>query len=93
MPTQNVNLTPELEQFVKTQVASGYYNNSSEVHRAALSAMARQNEERELRLQKLRQEIQTGLDDLEAGRFTSHSSHEEIDAHLDRVLGQLAAED
>ncbi len=62
MPTQNVNLTPELDRFVKKAVESGAFNNASEVHRAALIAMAREEEERELRLLRLRQEIQLGLD-------------------------------
>ncbi len=77
MPTQNVNLTPELDSFVKSQVASGYFNNASEVHRAALAAMAREEEERELRLQRLREEIQKGIDDLDAGRYTSVTTEEE----------------
>jgi antitoxin ParD1/3/4 len=62
MPTQNVNLTPELDHFVKKAVESGAFNNASEVHRAALLAMAREQEERELRLTRLRREIQLGLD-------------------------------
>lgn len=62
MPTQNVNLTPELDRFVKKAVESGAFNNASEVHRAALIAMAREEEERELRLLRLRREIQLGLD-------------------------------
>ena len=51
MPTQNVNLTPELEQFVKSQVNGGYFKNVSEVHRAALAEMAKCQEERELKLE------------------------------------------
>ena len=62
MPTQNVNLTPELDRFVKEAIARGEFNNASEVHRAALATMAREHEERELRLARLRQEIQAGLD-------------------------------
>jgi len=62
MPTQNVNLTPELDRFVKKAIKSGAFNNASEVHRAALLAMAREEEERELRLRRLRREIQLGLD-------------------------------
>lgn len=77
MPTQNVNLTPELEVFVKSQVASGYFNNASEVHRAALSALARAEEERELRLEALRGEIQFGRNDMETGRYTEISSEKE----------------
>ena len=77
MPTQNVNLTAELEGFVKSQVESGYFNNASEVHRAALAAMAKAEEERRVRLERLRQEIQVGIDDLEAGRYRTISSEEE----------------
>ncbi len=62
MPTQNVNLTPELDRFVKEAVARGEFNNASEVHRAALAAMVREHEERALRIARLRQEIQAGLD-------------------------------
>jgi antitoxin ParD1/3/4 len=62
MPTQNVNLTPELERFVKEAVETGAFKSASEVHRAALSAMAREHEERALHLARLRQEIQAGLD-------------------------------
>ncbi|MCA8258275.1 type II toxin-antitoxin system ParD family antitoxin [Burkholderia sp. AU31624] len=36
----NVNLTPNLEAMVKAKVASGLYNNASEVVREALRLMA-----------------------------------------------------
>ena len=62
MPRQNVNLTPQLDRFVKRIVKSGEFNSVSEVHRAALSAMVREREERALRLARLRKEIQVGLD-------------------------------
>lgn len=35
----NVNLTPQLEMMVKEKVASGFYNNASEVVREALRLM------------------------------------------------------
>jgi putative addiction module CopG family antidote len=38
----NVSLTPELEKFVREKVASGLYNNSSEVVREALRLLYRQ---------------------------------------------------
>ncbi len=71
MPTQYVNLTPELDGFVKGQVASCSYNNASEVHRAALTALARDEEERQLRLDDLRENLAKGVNELEAGRFAS----------------------
>ena len=78
MPTQNVNLTDTLDQFVKEQVESGLFDNASEVHRAALAQMARQEEERRLRLEKLRQDIALGDADIEAGRTHEYESAESL---------------
>jgi antitoxin ParD1/3/4 len=86
MPTQNVNLTPVLEDFVKTQVALGHFNNASEVHRAALAAMARREEGRQLHLELLRREIQRGIDDVEAGRSARIASAKGLAAMLDGCL-------
>lgn len=89
MPTQNVNLTPALDTFVKTQVSLGHFNNASEVHRAALSAMARQEEERALRLEQLRREIQLGIDDVEAGRTEKIGSALGLGVMLDDCLEKV----
>ena len=86
MPTQNVNLTNELESFVKKQVASGFYNNASEVHRAALASMAQREEERQLKLELLRREIQLGIDDVEAGRIADIQDDESLHSMLDDSL-------
>lgn len=83
MPTQNVNLTDELEAFVKKQVKGGFYNNASEVHRAALASMARQEEERQLRIERLKVEAQKGVDAVEAGEFQTIENDEQLDALLD----------
>jgi hypothetical protein len=48
------------------------------VHRAALAKMARQEEERGLRLQRLRQEIAAGDADIEAGRVHEFESAESL---------------
>lgn len=85
MPTQNVNLTPELDSFVKAQVTLGYYNNASEVHRAALSALAKAEEEREVRLGLLRTELAQGIADIEAGRYTEVTSEKEQRALFARL--------
>jgi antitoxin ParD1/3/4 len=41
----NISLTPELEKVVKAKVASGHYNNVSEVIREALRESIRSEEE------------------------------------------------
>jgi antitoxin ParD1/3/4 len=86
MPTQNVNLTATLDTFVKTQVALGRFNNASEVHRAALAAMVRQEEERELRMMLLRREIELGIDDVTAGRSAKITSAMDLGSMLDGCL-------
>jgi len=88
MPTQNVNLTDTLDAFVKAQVSMGHYNNASEVHRSALAAMARAEEERNLRIEKLKHEIQLGIDDVEAGRAVELRCEAELAAMLDRCLNE-----
>jgi len=42
VPTRNVNLTNELDHFVQSKVASGRYENASEVVRAALRTLERE---------------------------------------------------
>jgi putative addiction module CopG family antidote len=86
MPTQNVNLTDTLDIFVKTQVSLGHYNDASEVHRAALAALVRQEEERQLRMGQLRHEIQLGINELEVGRSVKIGSTEELSSMLDGCL-------
>ena len=83
MPTQNVNLTDELESLVKKQVTGGFYNNASEVHRAALAAMARKEEVRQARIERLKAEALKGVDALEAGEFQVTENEEQMDALLD----------
>jgi antitoxin ParD1/3/4 len=46
MPTRSVDLTPELDRFVATKVKSGRYENASEVVRAGLRTLRRQEKER-----------------------------------------------
>jgi len=60
MPTRNVNLTEELHRFVLKKVRSGRYENASEVVRAALRTLEREEEEYEIRLAALRAAIDEG---------------------------------
>lgn len=64
----NVSLTRELEDLVTNKVASGSYTSASEVVREGLRLLQHRDDMREAKLHALRSEIQTGMDDLEAGR-------------------------
>jgi antitoxin ParD1/3/4 len=60
MPTRNVNLTDELDRFVLSKIESGRYENASEVIRAALRSLERDEQEHEARLAALRAAIDVG---------------------------------
>ena len=58
----NVNLTPQLEDMVRSKVSSGMYTSASEVVREALRLMAEQDRMREAKLDELRREVRKGLE-------------------------------
>ena len=60
MPTRNVNLTQELDTFVAAKVESGRYENASEVVRAGLRSLEREEREYEVKLAALRAAIAEG---------------------------------
>ncbi len=71
MPTRNVNLTKELDQFVADKVKAGLYANASEVMRTGLRLLEKEEREYEEKMAVLRAAIQEGLDsgDAEDGVF------------------------
>jgi antitoxin ParD1/3/4 len=60
MPTRNVNLTPELEDFVASSVESGRFENASEVVRAALRSLERDEQLHQAKIEALRAAIDEG---------------------------------
>ena len=60
MPTRNVNLTEELDNFVLAKIDSGRYENASEVIRAALRTLEREERQFEAKLAALRTAIDQG---------------------------------
>jgi antitoxin ParD1/3/4 len=60
MPTRNVNLTKELDRFVLAKVESGRYENASEVVRAALRTLEREEKRYVAEFAALRTAIDAG---------------------------------
>ena len=60
MPTRNVNLTQELDCYVLARVESGRFENASEVVRAALRTLEREERVFEAKLETLRAAIDEG---------------------------------
>ncbi|RLC20282.1 MAG: type II toxin-antitoxin system ParD family antitoxin [Deltaproteobacteria bacterium] len=70
----HISLTPELEVKVKERVASGYYNNASEVIRDALRFWE-SNEEfvQQIKLEILKKRLAIGAKQSEQGKFIKES--------------------
>jgi len=60
MPTRNVNLTQELDRFILARVESGRFENASEVVRAGLRTLEREERLYEAKLEALRSAIDEG---------------------------------
>ena len=60
MPTRNVNLTEELDRFVSDRVSTGRYSNASEVMRAALRSLERDEQLYEQKMAALRELLEQG---------------------------------
>ena len=76
----NFSLTPSLEQFVRDRAKSGDYNNASEVVREAIRLLRRVEEQRALKMERLRAAIREGDEALARGEFTDLNSDQELDA-------------
>ena len=84
MPTRNISLTSEQDEFVENLVEAGEYQNASEAVRDALRALQQRRREDLLKLKALRMHIKAGVDALKRGEFA------EIDeANLEGYLERL----
>jgi antitoxin ParD1/3/4 len=82
----HISLTPELEAQVRAKVESGLYNNASEVIRDALRFMDTHAEWiYEIKLARLREQIQTGVVQLKQGQGIKIESREELDHLFDTL--------
>ena len=70
----NVSLTPHLEALVEQKVKSGRYSSASEVVREALRLLDERDQLQSIRLSQLRQEVQKGLDQIDACQGTTHDA-------------------
>jgi antitoxin ParD1/3/4 len=71
MPTRNVSLTKKMDQFITAKIESGDYANASEVMRASLRLLEKEEQEFEEKMAVLRAAIALGdaSPDAEEGVF------------------------
>ena len=85
MATRNVNLTGRFDEFVVAQVTSGRFKNASEVVRAGLRLLERQNREEEEKLALLRRLAAEGFHELDQGRGAAIDGERQ----LRKFIGQI----
>ena len=68
--TMHINLSPEMETFIKGKVSSGFYGNATEVIRDAIRRMQAE----EGRVGAWKAAIKKGDDDLDAGQSVPYTS-------------------
>jgi antitoxin ParD1/3/4 len=86
VPTRNISLTPEHDEFIAEIVEAGEYQNASEAVRDALRALQQRRREDTLKLEALRAQIQAGADALERGDFIEIEDSG-LEAYLERLTG------
>ena len=86
MPTRNVVLTDHQADLVERLVASGRYQNASEVLREGLRMIEGREADDKARLGALRDAARIGVADIDAGRYRSFESP----AALNRYLASIA---
>lgn len=68
--TMHINLSPEMETFIKDKVAGGFYGNATEVIRDAIRRMQAE----ESRVQAWRAAIKKGDDELDRGQGIAYTA-------------------
>jgi antitoxin ParD1/3/4 len=95
MGTFNISLNETLVGFVADRVASGDFQDASEVVGAGLTLLKMQAEREQRKLARLNALIQEGLDDLEAGRYTEVTDlggwFDELEAEVEANATSAAA--
>lgn len=79
----HISLTDKLDEYVREKVATGLYNNASEVIREALRLQISLDARDEAKLAGLREAIEPAWSQAEAGQFTDYS--------LGKTLNKLRA--
>ena len=82
MPTRNIVLTDQQTELIKQLVASGRYQNASEVLREGIRLIERQELENKVHLKALREAATIGIADMESGCFQSFDAPEPLRRHL-----------
>ena len=92
MPTRNVVLTEHQSDLVARLVASGRYQNASEVMREGLRLIERRESEDAIRLKAMRDAAEVGIADIAAGRFRTLDTADSLRDYLSTIVTEALAD-
>jgi antitoxin ParD1/3/4 len=78
MPQRNVTITEHQDKFVKAVLKSGQYGNVSEVFRAGLRLLEREEQARLIEQEIIQRNIEKGIIDIREGRYTPIDTSDEL---------------
>lgn len=87
MPQRNVTITPQQDEFVESALISGRYGNVSEVFRAGLRLLEREEQEVQIRGKWFQHELDKGIEAVHNGDYSEINSPEELNEFFE-VLKQ-----
>ena len=91
MPTRNINLTDQCDDFVARQISSGRYSNASEIVRAALRLLEEREQERDAKLKVLRRAAREGFDELDQGKGLVLNGKKALNRLFDDIEAEVQA--
>jgi len=89
MPTRNVVLTDHQEKLIADLMASGRYQNASEILRDGLRLIEERGALEAAKLEALRAAAQVGVDAIESGAFRAFESFDAMEDYLRAVTDPL----
>ena len=92
MPTRNVVITDRQAELIDQLVASGEYQNASEVLREGLQLVKERRAAHAAKLEALRAALQVGVDAADRGDYITFSDAKSLRSHL-RKIGEKAIKD
>lgn len=90
MPTRNVNLSDQQAKFIQQSIRKGHYRNASEVVRAALRLLQRQDQEDKLKIELLRRLAEDSFGQIDNGEFEVVSPAG-LERFMEKVDGRVQA--
>ncbi len=89
MPQRNVTITQRQDDFVQAVLKSGHYGNVSEVFRAGLRLLEREQLELGIKSRIYHRELDKGRESLESGDYIAFDNADELEEWGDKTRKEM----